>query len=286
MRHATEVRLGASVGDGGLNSWNDVASVQQLLNEHLPPGAKLLKIDGDAGPLTIELIRRWQRQHGVMRRPDGRIDPGGPTLRALNTSRPLHHTPRTTVHPTPPSSAPRAAPPARRPAAPPTAAARGPRPSAPAAVNREARGRTPPGAVVQAAQVSQRQWGIPASVTLAQWALESAWGSRMPPGSNNPFGIKARRGDPSVSTGTDEVINGRRIRIRAGFRAFASIADAFDHHGRLLATGRPYRNARATLPDPDAFADALTGVYATDPSYGRKLRSLMGTNNFYRFNVI
>jgi hypothetical protein len=153
-------------------------------------------------------------------------------------------------------------------------------------LNPEARGRTPPGAVVQAAQVSQRQWGIPASVTLAQWALESAWGSRMPPGSNNPFGIKARRGDPSVSTGTDEVINGRRIRIRAGFRAFASIADAFDHHGRLLATGRPYRNARATLPDPDAFADALTGVYATDPSYGRKLRSLMGTNNFYRFNAI
>jgi hypothetical protein len=287
MRHATEVRLGGSVGDGGLNSWNDVASVQQLLNEHLPPGAKPLKIDGDAGPLTIELITRWQRQHGVMRRPDGRIDPGGPTLRALNTGRSLHHTPRSTVHPPPPSPTPRAASPARRSAVPPpSAAARGPRPAAPAAVNRDARGRTPPDAVVQAAQVSQRQWGIPASVTLAQWALESAWGSRMPPGSNNPFGIKARKGDPSVSTGTDEVINGRRIRIRAGFRAFASIADAFDHHGRLLATGRPYRSARATLPDPDAFADALTGVYATDPSYGRKLRSLMGTNNFYRFNTI
>jgi flagellum-specific peptidoglycan hydrolase FlgJ len=107
----------------------------------------------------------------------------------------------------------------------------------------------------------------------------------MPSGSNNPFGIKARRGEPSVSTGTDEVINGRRIHIRAGFRAFASINDAFDHHGRLLATGRPYRNARAVLPDPDAFADALTGVYATDPSYGRKLRSLMQANNFYRFNT-
>ena len=159
-------------------------------------------------------------------------------------------------------------------------------PAAAAPASNEARGRTPPDSVVQAAQASQRRWGIPASVTLAQWALESSWGSRMPPGSNNPFGIKARAGEPAVNTGTDEVINGRRIRIRAGFRAFASISDAFDHHGRLLATGRPYRNARSVLPDPDNFADALTGVYATDPSYGRKLKSIMSANNFYRFNAI
>jgi peptidoglycan hydrolase-like protein with peptidoglycan-binding domain len=291
MRHATEVRLGGSVGKGGLNCWTDVASVQQLLNEHLPSGGKPLEIDGDAGPLTIDLIARWQRQHGMMRNPDGRVDPGGPTLRALNLSQPLRSIPRAAVHRTSPSNTARAGTPIPRPVAlaahrPAAGRSRLPTPAVPTVADREARGRTPPAAVVQAAQVSQRQWGIPASVTLAQWALESAWGSRMPPGSNNPFGIKARRGDPSVSTGTDEVINGRRIRIRAGFRAFASIADAFDHHGRLLATGRPYRNARGALPDPDAFADALTGVYATDPSYGRKLRSLMGANSFYRFNTI
>ena len=289
MRHAMEVRLGGSVGKGGLNCLTDVASVQQLLNEHLPPRVKPLEIDGDAGPLTIDLIARWQRRHGIMSHPDGRIDPGGPTLRALNRSQPLRSIPRAAVRRAPPTGTPRAGAPPPRQAAQQVrrpAAVRSQRPTAPAAVDRGARGRTPPDAVVRAAQASQRQWGIPASVTLAQWALESAWGSRMPPGSNNPFGIKARRGEPSVSTGTEEVINGRRVHIRAGFRAFASIAEAFDHHGRLLATGRPYRTARATLPDPDAFADALTGVYATDPSYGRKLRSLMGTNNFYRFNAI
>jgi flagellum-specific peptidoglycan hydrolase FlgJ len=32
-------------------------------------------------------------------------------------------------------------------------------------------------AVVPAAQASGRKWGVPASVTLAQWIPESSWGS-------------------------------------------------------------------------------------------------------------
>ena len=284
MRNASEVRLAASVGQGGLNRWPDVAAVQQLLNEHLPPGTPRLEIDGDAGPKTIALITQWQRQFGRLRKPDGRVDPGGPTLRSLNGAAPVHRVPRASVsHPSAPASrpvAPRAAPRASAPAA-----AAPVRRAPPAPASGEARGRTPPENVSRAARASQLKWGIPASVTLAQWALESAWGSRMPPGSNNPFGIKARRGDPSVSSGTEEVINNQRIRIKAGFRKFASIDDAFDHHGKLLATGRPYTRARTKLPDPDAFADALTGVYATDPKYGTKLKSLMNANNFYRFNA-
>lgn len=143
---------------------------------------------------------------------------------------------------------------------------------------------TIPREIIAAAQASQAKWGIPASVTIAQWAIESARGTRMPAGSNNPFGIKARAGEPSVGARTREVIGGKSITIRDGFRKFASIAEAFDEHGKFLATRSPYARARTKLPDPDAFADALTGVYATDPNYGKVLKNFMRSENLYQFN--
>ena len=36
----------------------------------------------------------------------------------------------------------------------------------------------------------------------------------------------------------------------------------------------------------DAFADALTGVYATDPHYGEVLRSTMRSQGLYQYNVV
>lgn len=146
---------------------------------------------------------------------------------------------------------------------------------------------TPPADIIAAAQEAQRKWKIPASVSLAQWALESGWGKHMPPGSNNPFGMKVRAGhdDPSVTVPTREVIHGKSVTVQAPFRRFASIADAFDAHAELLATASVYARARAHLVDPDAFADALTGVYATDPNYGTMLKSIMHGSNLYRYDA-
>lgn len=87
----------------------------------------------------------------------------------------------------------------------------------------------------------------------------------MPAGSNNPFGIKAAAGQPFVEARTREVIRGEDVTIVARFRKFDSLAQAFDEHGRLLATSRAYARAMKLADHPDAFADALTGVYATDP---------------------
>lgn len=142
-----------------------------------------------------------------------------------------------------------------------------------------------PPEIITAAQSSQAKWGIPASISIAQWAVESARGTRMPPGSNNPFGIKARAGEPSVGARTREVINGQTVYINDGFRKFASIAEAFDEHGKFLATRSPYANARKVLPDANAFADALTGVYATDPHYGAALKAIMRGANLYQYDV-
>lgn len=141
-----------------------------------------------------------------------------------------------------------------------------------------------PASVISAAQAAQRKWGIPASVTIAQWAVESAWGSAVPVGSNNPFGIKALDGQPFVTVATHEEIGGELVGVRAAFRKFASLDEAFDLHGRLLARGPPYVNARKHLSDPEAFANALTGVYATDPHYGATLVSVMRANKLTRYD--
>ncbi|WP_298965683.1 glucosaminidase domain-containing protein [uncultured Roseibium sp.] len=139
--------------------------------------------------------------------------------------------------------------------------------------------------VIRAAQTTQREWGTPASVTLAQWAIESAYGSRMPAGSNNPFGIKARSGDRFVEAWTKEVINGKSQKVLAKFQAFPDLDAAFIRHGRLLGTSKYYAKARQFLHDADKFADALTGIYATDLEYGTKLKNIMKSNDLYRFNL-
>jgi flagellum-specific peptidoglycan hydrolase FlgJ len=150
-------------------------------------------------------------------------------------------------------------------------------PKIPPAARRPGPTGTFPQNVVDAARESEKKWGVPAEVTRAQWALESNWGRNMPAGSNNPFGIKIRPGSKEafVTARTWEVVKGKKVKGPAKFRAFDSLDEAFDLHARLLARAKPYRNAMKVKDDADAFADALTGVYATDPNYGMKLKSIM-----------
>ena len=143
------------------------------------------------------------------------------------------------------------------------------------------RGGSPAGAADKAAWAaavaSEKKYGIPAQVTYAQWALESGHGQHMPAGSNNPFGIKATPGQPYVEAMTTEHIGGRDVRVLAKFAKYASIGAAFDAHAKLLANSPAYAGARKFAGDPAAYANALTGVYATDPSYGGKLTSMMAS---------
>jgi len=146
--------------------------------------------------------------------------------------------------------------------------------------------------VVADAQAEQAKWQIPASLSLSQWAVESNYGKDMPAGSNNPFGIKAVPGQAAVSASTGEqTTSGANYTIAASFRVFASIADAFDAHGRLLGLQRPYRNmVTAYLQSPRAPADvqrlsnALTGVYATALNYGAALINAQVRYNLYQYD--
>lgn len=133
---------------------------------------------------------------------------------------------------------------------------------------------SPKDAAWMAALESQKKYGVPADVTYAQWALESDYGRKVPAGSNNPFGIKAKPGQASVTASTREYLSGKMVTVDQNFAKYGSIQEAFDAHAQLLATGKAYARARAAGNSAD-YADALTGTYATDPAYGAKLKAIM-----------
>ncbi len=53
MPPATDARISASVGREGVNRGDDISTVQQLINEHLPTPLRPLDVDGTCGALTI-----------------------------------------------------------------------------------------------------------------------------------------------------------------------------------------------------------------------------------------
>lgn len=76
-----------SVGQGGKNDHPDVLLVQILLNKFIIPGflpGPALVPDGIAGNKTRQAIRAFQAFFLGFNAPDGRVDPGGKTLDALN----------------------------------------------------------------------------------------------------------------------------------------------------------------------------------------------------------
>lgn len=76
--------INGSVGENGENNPRDVRTVQRLLNKHIVPPLRNLSIDGIAGKNTIGAIKHFQSVVVKMRTPDGRVDPGGKTIRRLN----------------------------------------------------------------------------------------------------------------------------------------------------------------------------------------------------------
>ena len=76
-------KITGSVGHGGKNVRSDVKVIQNLLNNQQLPDSKPLVIDGIVGKRTVERIKTFQRAVVKMKFPDGRVDPGGKTLRAL-----------------------------------------------------------------------------------------------------------------------------------------------------------------------------------------------------------
>ncbi len=142
------------------------------------------------------------------------------------------------------------------------------------------------------AQQSQREFGVPASVTIAQAILESGWGrSNLAFVDRNYFGMKCFGNPGPIAIGchtyrTTECDASHCFPIDATFRVYASATDSFRDHGRLLATSARYRPGFVYIRNPDQFvAEVHKGGYATDPEYTVKLTKLMALYNLYAYDL-
>ena len=121
---------------------------------------------------------------------------------------------------------------------------------------------------------------------LAQAALETGWGQRMPRTADgspsfNMFGIKA--GDSwtgaRATADTMEFSNGVATPRRTAFRAYGSIEDSVNDFANLLRNSPRYRDAVAAGNDTQAYVDGIgKSGYATDPEYANKLSQILNSD--------
>lgn len=133
---------------------------------------------------------------------------------------------------------------------------------------------------------------IPASLTGAQAALESGWGTsslaRAP--YNNQFGIKASADWTGrvVKMPTKEYLNGAWVAVNADFRAYDDINDSVADHAKFF-TSTEWRktNYAAVIGETDykkaCYAVKAAG-YATDPDYASKLINIIEKYKLYEWD--
>jgi flagellar protein FlgJ len=140
--------------------------------------------------------------------------------------------------------------------------------------------------LVDSAQACQQKTGIPASFTIAQAALESAWGARAI--GNNLFGIKADKAwtGPTVTFGTHEHEAGQDVAITDRFRAYPNWLASMEDHAAFLKANGHYADCWDQSTG-EGWARAIAADhYATDPGYANKLVSIIRTRGLARLDVI
>ena len=113
----------------------------------------------------------------------------------------------------------------------------------------------------------QKDYGIPASITLAQGLLESGAGqSELATEANNHFGIKC------TSDWLGDVYRHDDDRKAECFRMYRDAEESFKDHALFLKRSRYERLFTYSLTDYPAWAQGLKDCgYATDPTYPKKL---------------
>jgi hypothetical protein len=136
------------------------------------------------------------------------------------------------------------------------------------------------------AQKGQAQYGILASLKIAQAILESGWGqSGLARKANNLFGIKAFSNwtGKRVTMQTTEYYNGVKTTVMADFRAYNTLNDSIEDHNKLLMNTR-YKPVRECKDYKSACEKIYECGYATDPDYPKKLIRLIEENKLNEFD--
>jgi flagellum-specific peptidoglycan hydrolase FlgJ len=130
-------------------------------------------------------------------------------------------------------------------------------------------------------------YGILASLTIAQSILESGWGeSVLAKEYNNLFGIKA--GDTwkgnNISLPTYEYVNGLRTQIYAKFRVYESWSESISDHTKVLLQPR-YSNLINDTDYKSVCNKIYLDGYATDINYSEKLIKLIETYRLHELDI-
>ena len=151
--------------------------------------------------------------------------------------------------------------------------------------------------------------GVPAASTVAQWAVESQWGSK-PVGKFNCFGVKkAQRHQLSCVVTTREFFTtaqigswnakhpgnlawrtGKRspdgskeeVVLNDEFADYASLEDSVRDYAWLVSNGLPYMGAWRTFQrsrDVAAFVAGIARAYSTSASYTDLVNAIAGQGN-------
>lgn len=126
----------------------------------------------------------------------------------------------------------------------------------------------------------QKQYGIPASITLAQGLLESGAGrSELARMSNNHFGIKCHSDWKGKRVYYDD------DKKDDCFRKYNKPEDSFEDHARFLKRARYASLFELKVTDYRGWAKGLKRCgYATDKSYANKLIQTIELYELYKYD--
>lgn len=132
------------------------------------------------------------------------------------------------------------------------------------------------------AKGNMKQYGIPASIILAQGILESGAGSgTLSKTANNHFGIKCHTGWTGESVRHDDDAE------QECFRKYNDPAESYRDHAEFLTGRSRYANLfKLEKGDYQGWAKGLKAAgYATDPKYPDKLISYIERYNLHQYDA-
>jgi len=137
-------------------------------------------------------------------------------------------------------------------------------------------------ALLPAALESEKRYGVPIEVTLAQAAIESGWGKS--PIGYNIFGMKGSGTAGSIKVNTAEYIHGKKIIVKANFANYHNFYEAVVEHGECFTGNKKYVSAvNQYSKDKNLFnfVDNIAKTYATSPKYGKAIKATIATYNIH-----
>lgn len=143
---------------------------------------------------------------------------------------------------------------------------------------------------ISALYVKHNQSSVLNSILIAQACLESNYGkSELAVNAHNYGGIKANKpwSGEVYKKLTKEWDGTRYIAVTADFAKFESVEDYVDYHANFFTRNDTAKRVYQKVFEADTYqeqAKALTGTYATDPSYGKKLIDLIEKYHLYDYD--